>query len=357
MNTFGKNIRISIFGESHGKYIGLTIDGLPPKFRIDEDAIKKALKLRNGTYDFSTPRQEENNYQIISGYFNNQTTGLPLTILVKNEDIKDEDYHKGPIRPGHADLSNHFKFLGAEDYRGGGASSGRLTVVLVILGCICQQLLQPYHLQIISRIKSVKDIIDKTPTENISLSQLSQLINDPFPVLDERCKKAMLEEIKKAKNKNDSLGGTIETYIFGLTPGIGEPFFDSLESIIAHLIFSIPGIKGILFGDGLQLSKQKGSQIIDEIKYENNLITFNSNHLGGINGGISNGNYINFTSCVRPPSSINQKVHTIDIIKEENIELLVKGRHDVTFIDRIIPVINALTNYAILEMVKEYEKH
>jgi len=357
MNSFGKNIRITIFGESHNESIGLVIDGLPPKLTIDEEEIRKSLKKRQGNSPFSTPRQEKNEFKIISGYFNNQTTGLPLTIIIFNKDTDSSSYHLGEIRPSHADLPIFLKYQGANDYRGGGASSGRMTAVLVILGVICKQILKSYNIKVISRIKSVADIVDEIDPSSICLDTLLNIKDDSFPVLDEATKKLMLNKINKAKENNDSLGGTIETYIFGVKPGIGEPFFDSLESIISHLMFSIPGVKGILFGDGLLLSKNTGRQILDEISYQNNDLKFASNHQGGINGGISNGNIINFTSVIRAPSSINQEVNSINIVDNKNILLRTSGRHDVTFIDRIIPVINSLSYYAILEMVKEYEKY
>lgn len=357
MNNFGKNIRISIFGESHGSVIGLTIDGLPPKLTLDEDDIKKALANRQGTSSISTPRVEENKYQIISGYFNNQTTGAPLTIIIPNMNVDDSAYTEGIIRPSHADYPYYLKFDGAADYRGGGTSSGRLTAVLVILGSICKSILKEQNITVISRIKGIKDVVDKTSSKDITEASLLKLINVDFPVLDERAKKTMLDTIKKARNNNETLGGMVETFILNLPPALGEPFFDSFESILSHLLFSIPGVKGLLFGDGVDLAVKSGSKMIDEMAYVNGKVTFASNHQGGINGGITNGNIVNFTTILRAPASFSKPVNSIDVIRKENISVTTIGRHDVTFVHRALHVINALTYYAVLEMVMENEKH
>lgn len=357
MNNFGKNIRINIFGESHGPYIGLTIDGFPPNFTFDLDDIKKALEFRKGIKEISTPRREKDEFQIISGYFNNHTTNEPLTILIKNTDINSSDYKEGYIRPSHSDLTKYIKTNGANDYRGGGASSGRMTVALVILGQMCKQILSTKPVKVISRIASIKTINDiKIDYQNIDSIKKASLETSSFPVIDERAKKSMFDLIKKTKQQNNSLGGIIETFIFNITPGLGEPFFDSFESYISHLLFSIPGVKGIEFGDGFQMTTKYGTETIDEIKYQENDITFNSNHQGGINGGITNGNYVNFRVAIKPPVSIKKEINTINIKTKENITLLTEGRHDPTFIHRTISVINALCYYAILDMEIENER-
>lgn len=356
MNSFGKNIRINIFGESHSSYIGLTIDGLPTNFTFNLENIKKALLLRRGDDEISTKRRENDNFEFISGYFNNHTTGEPLTILVKNEDIDSTPYVEGVIRPGHADLTKYLKSSCANDYRGGGASSGRMTVVLVILGEICKQILFSKNIKVRSRIKSLKNINDiKIDYSNIDLVS-DYLEASSFPVIDERAKKVMLDLINKIQKQNNSIGGIVETFIMNVPNSLGEPFFDSFESIISHLMFSIPGIKAIEFGDGFDLTKLNGTDTIDELSFKNNDITFSSNHQGGVNGGITNGNYINFKVAVKPPVSIKQEINTINMKTKENISLTTSGRHDATFIHRVIPVINALTYYALLDMVIENEK-
>lgn len=357
MNSFGKNIRINIFGESHAKYIGLTIDGLPANFTFNLEEIKNALLIRKGTDEISTARRENDEFEIISGYFQNHTTGEPLTIIVKNQDIDSSSYHEGVIRPSHSDLTKYLKTNGANDYRGGGSTSGRMTVVLVILGQMCKQILNTKQINVTSRIKALKTINDTSIDHtNIDLIKNNNFSSSSFPVIDERAKKAMLELIKKAKQQNNSLGGVVETFIFNVPANLGEPFFDSFESTLSHLLFSIPGIKGIEFGDGFEMTQKNGSETLDEIYINNNNISFSSNHQGGINGGITNGNYINFRTAIKPPVSIKKEVNTINIKTKENITLTTSGRHDVTFVHRIIPVINALSYYAILDMVIENEK-
>lgn len=357
MNNFGKNIRISIFGESHGPLIGLTIDGFPANFSFDIEKIKNALKLRAGHPLISTLRRETDEITFVSGYFNNHTTGEPLTVFIKNTDIKSTDYQEGIIRPSHADLTKYLKTNGANDYRGGGASSGRVTVVLSVLGEMCHQILNTKQIEVVSHIYSIKNINDaKASISNNTFSKLLYLQNDEFPVIDERAKKAMLDLIKKTINKGDSLGGIVETFIFNVPTGLGEPFFDSFESIIAHLLFSIPGVKGIEFGDGFDITKKYGSSTIDELSLESNKINFSSNHQGGINGGISNGNYISFKTAIKAPVSIKQEIKSIDLKNKQNINLTTTGRHDPLFVHRALQVINALTYYGVLDMVIENEK-
>lgn len=357
MNTFGKNIRLSIFGESHGKLIGITIDGIPSNLPLDLEAIKNNLAKRHGQQDLSTERREKDEFEIVSGYFNNKTTGAPLTIIIKNNDVISSAYEKGEIRPSHADLPAYLKYLGANDYRGGGHSSGRLTACLVIAGSICEQILK--SLKIPVKVYSYVSSLHNIKAPKIDLPSLTKEIEN-FKDNDftlSSVKQDMINEIVKAKKNNDSLGGTIDTIICPCPATLGEPFFDSFESILSHLLFSIPGVKGILFGDGLGLALQTGNEQIDEISLENDQIIFHSNHQGGINGGITNGNYVNFTSVVRAPSSTEALKHSINLLKGENINLSTKGRHDPTFVHRLLVVINAITYIVLLELLMEKRKN
>lgn len=357
MNTFGKNIRISLFGESHGEAIGITIDGLPAGLAINHEKIKNALKRRQGLEEISTPRREPDEYQIISGSLNNHTTGAPLTFIIPNQDIDSKPYGKlGNIRPGHADLSLFLKFKGQHDHLGGGHASGRLTAPLIILGVFCEELLNRKGIIIASRIKSLKNTTDtEIDSNNIDLDTLIKLRKMDFPVIDRRAKSIMLNTIKKARNDNDSLGGTIETFIFGVPGGIGEPFFNSVESYLAHLMFAIPGIKGIEFGAGFRITKKFGSEVNDQLIWKEGKILFLSNNSGGIQGGITNGNTITFTVAIKPTSSIARPQQSIDYITGENIMLTSKGRHDPTFVHRALPVIDSLTSFGILDLLLEEE--
>lgn len=358
MNSFGKNIRISIFGESHGPIIGITIDGLPVNYTINKEAVDKALAKRLGPSDISTARREPDNWQIISGYFNNHTTGAPLTIIIPNHDIDDSGYQNaGNIRPSQSDLTTFLKYHGANDHLGGGHASGRLTAVLVILGAIAKDLLNYMQITVVPHLSSLKDIEDKKITfEEANLSTLLPLVEKALPVIDPRAEKLMVSTIKRIKKQQDALGGTLEVYVFNVPHSLGEPFFDSFESILSHLMFSIPGIKGIEFGDGFEMTKRKASESIDELAYEKDQIVFSSNHQGGINGGITNGNFLKFKLAIKAPSSIATPLNSINVISKENITVSTIGRHDPCIVHRIIPVVEALTYYTILEMVKENER-
>lgn len=352
MNTFGKNIRISLFGESHGPSIGLTIDGLPTNFRIDFNRVNFDLKRRQGNEQISTKRREPDKIEVISGYLDNHTTGSPLTIIIKNEDIDNTHYTKGIIRPSHSDLPLYYKTKGANDFYGGGHSSGRLTAPLVVLGSICNQILEEYNIHIVSRILSIKNIEDsKIPLKQINWDHLKKLTTNDFPTIDIHARQLMIKAISKAMKNGDSLGGRVETFVFGMPIGVGEPFFDSLESILSHLMFSIPGVKAIEFGDGFDMCEKQGSEIVDQLEYSNNEITYLSNHQGGINGGLSNGNYINFKVGLRAPSSISTPLSSINIETKESIKLSTLGRHDPTIIHRALPVIEGLTAFAILDLL------
>lgn len=350
MSTFGKNIIISLFGESHQEAIGITIHNFPPNIALDLEAIENKLLLRKGLAEISTTRREKDHFKIISGFYQGKTTGAPLTFIIPNCDINSGDYTKGTIRPSHSDLPYHIKYQKANDYRGGGHSSGRLTAPLVILGAISEQLLKEKGIVIASRIKSIGEIVDTIP---INQNCVKSLLNDSFPVIDSKIKDEMLKQIKEVKNNGDSIGGMVETVIYNLPAGLGDPFFDSVESIIAHLIFSIPGVKGIEFGDGFDITKKRGSEANDQIQIINDKITFLSNHSGGINGGITNGEPVRFTTAIKPTSSIKLPQKSINIETYENTTLIIEGRHDPCIVPRALPVINALTSYAILDLLLE----
>lgn len=350
MSTFGKNLIISLFGESHQEAVGITIHNFPPNVTLDLELIKQRLLRRKGLKSISTPRREPDQFNIISGFFQGKTTGAPLTFIIPNIDVNSSDYEEGLIRPSHNDFTNFFKYLGANDYRGGGHTSGRLTAPLVILGAICEQVLTEKDIKIASRIKSIGEIFDSSSFES---SDIETLKNDFFPVIDQTKKEAMINLIQTVQTDGDSIGGTVETVILNIPEGLGEPFFDSVESILAHLIFSIPAVKGIEFGDGFGLALQKGSTANDQMEYQNGKVTFLSNHSGGINGGITNGEPVFFTTAIKPTPSIRLPQKTINVKMKENTLMVLKGRHDSCIVPRALQVINALTAYAILELLLE----
>lgn len=352
MSTFGKNIIINLFGESHQEEIGIVINNLPAGLLIDFDLIDKELLKRRPKSEISTNRVESDQYKVISGLFNNKTTGAPLTFIIKNKDIISKDYNPDLLRPSHSDYTAYMKYNAFNDYRGSGHFSGRLTAPLVILGAISRQILLSKNIKVASHILSIKDRYEESFLDiDISYDLLDKLLSSDFPVLDNKKENEFKNVILEVKNKQDSVGGVIETCILGLDPGYGEPFFDSVESIISHLIFSIPGIKGISFGSGFDISKMEGSKANDSFTIKDNKVVTTSNNSGGILGGITNGMPVVFKTAVKPTSSIGKKQDTVNIKTMTNETISLKGRHDPAIIHRVIHVVNALTNYAVLELV------
>lgn len=356
MNTFGKNIRVSIFGESHGECLGVTIDGIPSNITIDQELIKENLRKRQGNRQISTSRQEENNFEIISGYFNGCTTGAPLTFIVKNKDVDSSSYTYGEIRPSHSDYPHFIKYDGKNDYRGGGHTSGRLTVLLVIVGSICEQLLRKHNIKVYSHVNKIKDLEDESITDLEKIEKIKNFSDTDF--MTSSSKQAVaINLIESAKQDNNSLSTSVETFIAGTSVGLGEPFFDSFESILSHLLFSIPGLKGVHFGYP-DLINLEGSKQIDELSYNNDgEVLISSNNQGGINGGLTNGGIIKFTSTFKAPVSINQPINSINLHKKENISIQTTGRHDPIIGIRAIPVVNAVAYWALLDLLIEANKY
>lgn len=351
MNTFGKKIRITLFGASHEEYIGLTISGFPAGIEPDYVLINRRLAQRRGLMNLTSKRFENDEYRFISGLFQGKTTGAPLVVLVKNQDVKSEDYLKnyGVARPSHVDYTQYIKYQGNEDFRGGGIASGRMTIVFIILGALSELILKKKGILVASRMKSVYTVNDKG---NPSLDDLSWLKEEDFPVLDSNCKQEMLDLIETTRTTGDSLGGVVETWIAGLPAGIGNPFFDSVESHLSHLLFSIPGVKGIEFGSGFAITTMKGSEANDEIYYKDGKVKYYTNHSGGINGGITNGNLICFRTAFKPTPSISLPQRTINFLKKENTEIKISGRHDTIYAIKALHVVSALTNYAVLDLIE-----
>lgn len=342
-NSLGKQFQISIFGESHQDYIGVTISGIDSGILIDHELIKKDLQRRKPQQNFNTPRKEDDEYQIISGVFNGYTTGTPLTILVKNSNRHSSDYHSNIPRASHADYSGHIKYDGFQDYRGGGHFSGRLTTPLVIAGSIAKMILNRHNIKIQSHIYKVLNIFDD------SLVTYHSKLDQGFPMLNEKQKNKVLSLLEKIRHDHDSVGGIIETAIFNLPAGIGEPFFDSLESMLSHALFSIPSVKGISFGLGENFSDKLGSEVLDEFYYDNDQVKTKTNFNGGINGGISNGMPITFKTTLKPIASIAKKQNTIDLETKTNTSYQVNGRHDATIINRVIVIIEALSAITLVD--------
>ena len=321
MSTFGKAIEINIFGESHGKAIGIVINNLPAGIKLDLDAINESLFKRRPKSKLSTPRQEQDGYEIISGFFNGLTTGSPLTFVIQNNDTRSSDYSPNILRPSHADYTSHVKYGGNQDYRGGGHFSGRITAPLMILGAISSQLLAQKEIMIGSHIASIKNQKDKLFSDYTPSKKILEMLNSSqFPVLDSKQTKVFEEIILNAKNDKNSVGGTIETMVFGLEAGYGEPFFESIESVISSLIFSIPSVKGVEFGKGFPITELFGSEANDAFYLDNDKIKTKTNNSGGIQGGISNGMPITFKTAIKPTPSIGKTQDTVDIIEMKEVK-------------------------------------
>ena len=348
-NTFGNALKITLFGESHGDAIGAVIDGLTPGIKIDYDFIDSQLNRRRSKTQVCTKRVEKDDYQIVSGVFEGHTTGTPLCIIIPNRDVNSSDYQLfGSVaRPGHADYTANCKYHGFQDYRGGGHFSGRVTVALVAAGAIIQSALEKKNIYIGTHIHKCAGICDRdfeNYVEDIKMLQKYQ-----FSILDDEVKSKMLDKMLEIKLNDDSVGGIMETAIVGVPAGVGEPWFDSLESVISHAMFSIPAIKGIEFGLGFGCADVYGSTMNDEFFVDNNEIKTRSNNNGGINGGISNGMPITFKCVVKPTSSIARKQKTVNFIDMIDTEVEIQGRHDATIIPRACVVAETLSAIVIAD--------
>lgn len=348
-NTFGQSITITLFGESHGAGVGSVIDGLGSGIDVDENFLAELLKKRRPSSNIDTPRQEKDKYQILSGVFNGKTTGSPITIVIPNEDTRSSDYNYGVARPSHADYAASIKYNGFEDYRGGGHFSGRITTAIVAVGGILIPALEKLGIKIATHISSCADIKDRQ-FENIE-EDIKVLNKKNFPILDDKIEEEITSYILKACEEGDSVGGIVQTIIYGIPAGLGEPWFDSVESLISHAMFSLGGIKGIEFGKGFDFANLKGSQANDSFAIENGKVITKTNNNGGINGGITNGMPILFNCVVKPTSSISKEQDTINFKTFENMKLLLKGRHDPAIIRRICPVINSMAAFVIADLL------
>ena len=350
-NTFGDSISVTLFGESHGASVGVVIDGIAPGIPVDPDYITHRLDLRRPSGQISTARREKDIFRIESGVFNGKTTGTPILIIIPNSDTRSEDYGKlhGIARPGHADFAAYCKFHGFEDTRGGGHFSGRLTAPIVAAGAILLDALKKKGILIGTHLARCAGVSDRCFDDYAK--DISFLENTEFPVLDPDSGEAMQEAILAAKDDGDSVGGVLSTAIIGVPAGIGEPWFDSLESKLAHAMFSIGGIKGIEFGDGYRLADMRGSEANDAFEIENGHIITEKNSNGGINGGISNGMPIVFDCVVKPTPSISKKQKTVNYLNAENTVLEVPGRHDPCIAHRARAVVDSLAAIVIADML------
>lgn len=357
---YGMNIKMSIYGESHGVSIGLVIDGLPPGLQLNLDLIAREMERRApGRNLLSTQRKEADNFEIQSGFFNGYTTGTPLCVIIKNSDQHSKDYSilQDKMRPGHADYAGQIRYQGFNDYRGGGHFSGRLTAPLVFMGAVAKQALALQGIKVGSHILSIANIKEQAFSPlGVADEVLADLQQKAFCVLDEAVGLKMQERILQAKAELNSVGGVVETVVMHLPAGIGAPYFDSLESRLSHVLFSVPAVKGVEFGDGFAVTQLTGAEANDALHYMNNEVVAYTNHNGGITGGISNGMPIIFRVAVKPTPSISRCQQTVSLKNKCDTELEIIGRHDPCIVQRAVPVIEAVTAWTVWDLLLEAKK-
>ncbi|MBQ4650204.1 MAG: chorismate synthase [Firmicutes bacterium] len=354
-NVFGNALTVTLFGESHGPAIGAVLDGLAPGIKIDEEYISAKMDQRRPVGKISTPRHEADIPEILSGVFGGYTTGTPLCLIIKNENVKSSDYDSVSrlARPSHADLTAKYKYGGFEDYRGGGHFSGRITAALVAAGSIVRKALEDKGIVIGTHIIECAGIKDRgfgAPGADL-VSDLAEVNEKAFPVLDEQAAAEMRASIEAAAAEGDSVGGILETAVTGMPCGVGEPWFDTVESMLAHGIFAIPAVKGIEFGAGFDICRMKGSQANDAMKYDDGKVVTETNHSGGINGGITNGMPVLFRTAIKPTASIFKEQHTVDMASGEDAVLQLKGRHDPAIVHRASAVVDAVTALVLADLL------
>ncbi len=352
-NTFGTAVAVTLFGESHGPAVGAVVDGLAPGIPVDEGFIASRLSLRRPAGD--NARREPDPFQIVSGCYEGRTTGTPLTILIPNGDTRPEDYREtGHLaRPGHADLTANIKYKGFQDRRGGGHFSGRLTAPLVAAGAVAITALKERGVVVGSHVSACGGVHDRpfADGETALLADLAAVAGQAFPVLEPGAKAAMEQAIARAAQEGDSVGGVVETAAAGLPAGLGEPWFDTVESLLAHALFAVPAVKGVEFGAGFALADMRGSEANDPYRMAGERVITLTNRSGGINGGITNGMPVVFRTVFKPTPSIFLPQDTVDMERRENASLTLRGRHDPSILRRAAAVTDSVAALVLLDLL------
>ncbi len=351
-STYGEKLKLSIFGQSHGKAIGMTLDGIPAGLPVDSTKLQTFMNRRApGQHNYDTPRKEEDVPNFLSGIVDGKTCGAPITALIYNTNTRSNDYKnfKDCPRPGHSDYTAQIKYGGFQDAAGGGHFSGRLTAPVCIAGGLCKQWLEEMGIQITARIISIGDITDDASIDwcNPDFSQ----IQSDFPVINKKCGDKMKSAIAQAKAEGDSLGGIIECIITGMPAGIGGPIFAGMEGKIAQIIYGIPAVKGVDFGSGFAGCRMKGSQNNDPFAVSDGKIVTKTNNAGGILGGITTGMPIIFRAAIKPTASIAKEQETVNLSTLEAAKIQIGGRHDPCIVPRAVPVIEAAAAIAVLDSI------
>lgn len=361
-SNYGNKVKISIFGQSHSEAIGVVIDGLPAGEEIDLEKAQRFLDRRApGKNAYSTPRKEGDQARVVSGLFQGKTCGAPICAMIENTNTKSKDYDqlKDLPRPGHADFTAEVKYHGFQDHRGGGHFSGRLTAPLCFAGAVCLQILERRGITIGAHILSIHEGKDESINPvDITKDELIQIAEKAFPTIDDGMAEIMQNIIQKAREQGDSVGGVIESVAIGLPVGVGEPMFDGLESKLSSILFAIPAVKGVEFGEGFGVAELLGSENNDSFYYieENGEIKTKTNHHGGSLGGISSGMPLVIRTAFKPTPSISKEQSTISRKEAKDASLKVVGRHDPCIVPRAVPCVEAAMAIALLDLYEEYKK-
>ncbi|MBQ3136981.1 MAG: chorismate synthase [Clostridia bacterium] len=350
-NTFGNSLSVTLFGESHGQAIGCVIDGISPGIEIDKAFLISQMEKRKGVNALSTARREADEVKILSGVFEGKTTGTPICLMIENADTKSKDYSKTKnlARPSHADYTAECKYGGYQDYRGGGHFSGRLTAPLVAAGAIALKALESKGIKIATHIACCGGITDRE-FENYE-ADFKLLSEIDIPVLCERKREEIAQAIEACRRVGDSIGGILSTAVTGVPAGVGEPWFDTVEGMLSHALFSVPAVKGVEFGAGFDFSKMTGSQANDSFYIDGENVKTKTNNNAGINGGITNGMPILFRCAVKPTPSIYKKQETVNFKEKTNESLVIEGRHDPAIIHRAAVVIDSMTALTLCDLL------
>lgn len=351
----GEHIHVSVFGQSHSPAIGVVVDGLPAGERVDMEELGRFLKRRApGQNATSTPRKEADLPQFLSGLVDNVTCGAPLAALIENTNTRSQDYAqlRDKPRPGHADFTAQVKYGGFQDVAGGGHFSGRLTAPLCIAGGICLQMLKRRGIEVAAHIASVAGEADR-PFDPMgeSVETMDALKRAPFPVLDEKAGERIRKVILQAKEEGDSVGGFVECLVTGVPAGLGEPMFGGMENRLAAALFGIPAVKGVEFGAGFGVANMRGSENNDPFTVKDGNVVTQTNHAGGILGGITNGMPLVFRLAFKPTPSIAKQQQTVSMSKKQVEELVVTGRHDPCIVPRAVPVVEAVTALVLSDLL------
>lgn len=350
-SIYGENLKLSIFGQSHGAAIGMTLDGIPAGLPIDDAELQNFLSRRApGANEYATTRKESDRPEFLSGIVDGFTCGAPITAIIRNSNTRSSDYDnlKDCPRPGHADYTAHVKYSGYQDVSGGGHFSGRLTAPLCIAGGLCKQWLANKGVRIGAHISAIAGITDEPVFLDWTRPNLDS-IRDDFPVLNPVAGENMRQAIAEAKADGDSVGGLVECIVTGLPAGLGDPMFSGMESRIAKIVFGIPAVKGLDFGTGFMGAYLRGSQNNDAFTVNNGKISTVTNHSGGILGGITNGMPLIFQVAIKPTPSIAKLQQSVSLERMELQDLIVNGRHDPCIVPRAVPVIEAAAAIAVFD--------